>query len=37
MRAGDMTGYNQMAYMYTVEHAINKSEYENRLKEALAK
>jgi len=36
MRAGDLMGYNQLAHMYTLEHAINKKEYETKLREALA-
>lgn len=37
MRAGDMTAYNQMATMYTIEHAISKLEYGKRLKESISK
>lgn len=37
MRAGDITGFNQMAYMYTIEYAMSKTEYEKRLKEKLSK
>jgi len=37
MRAGDITGYNHMALMYTVEYALKKSEYEEKLKNSISK
>ena len=37
MRAGDTTGYNQIASMYAIEHAIKKVDYTQMLKEAVSK
>jgi hypothetical protein len=31
MRAGDINAYSQMATMYTIENAISKKEFENKI------
>jgi hypothetical protein len=34
MRAGDVSAFHQMARMYTIENAIQKSEFKKKLQES---
>ena len=37
MRAGDMSAFNQMAAMYTIENAISKKEFTKKFAQLLEK